>query len=402
MDDEKTREGYNSKDDEGRDSKGSQMAVWSGEVIDEHTGLVQLKEIDYELSKFDNVKVKWVNSDNSEVMPHHQESKEKETNGPGSLGLSSSPVVVKDKGKNKEKGWVRREQIHVEPTGQHSSILSKRAFRDENVETEEIEGSKKKVQLKEIDYELSKFDNVKVKWVNSDNSEVMPHHQESKEKETNGPGSLGLSSSPVVVKDKGKNKEKGWVRREQIHVEPTGQHSSILSKRAFRDENVETEEIEGSKKKLKFDGCFTVPSNGKGGGLTLLWKEEDVVWVDNFSHYHIDAIMQGGLENAWRLIGFYDELETSRRIEGRNMLHMLNSKPNLLWCCFGDFNELLEVKDKNGGAQWLHNLMQSFCDVPDECSFVDLGYSGPEFTLHGHQRGEWIWECLDRGVDNYD
>ena len=28
---------------------------------------------------------------------------------------------------------------------------------------------------------------------------------------------------------------------------------------------------------LKFDGCFIVPSNGRGGGLALLWKDEDVV-----------------------------------------------------------------------------------------------------------------------------
>nr|POE70917.1 hypothetical protein CFP56_77076 [Quercus suber] len=92
-------------------------------------------------------------------------------------------------------------------------------------------------QLEEIDYELSKFDNVKVKGVDFDNSE------------------------------------------------------------------------------LKFDGCFTVPSNGRGGGLALLWKEEDVVWVDSFSHYHIDAVVQEGV-NAWRLIGFYGESEMSRRTEG--------------------------------------------------------------------------------------
>nr|POE92127.1 hypothetical protein CFP56_29671 [Quercus suber] len=71
---------------------------------------------------------------------------------------------------------------------------------------------------------------------------------------------------------------------------------------------------------LRFDDCFTVPSNGRGGGLTLLWKDEDVVWVDSFSNYHIDAIVQGGLENAWRLTEFYDEPKTSRRTDGWNML----------------------------------------------------------------------------------
>ena len=32
------------------------------------------------------------------------------------------------------------------------------------------------------------------------------------------------------------------------------------------------------------------------------------------------------------------------------MLIMLSSKPKLPWCYFGDFNELLQVEDKMGGA----------------------------------------------------
>ena len=58
---------------------------------------------------------------------------------------------------------------------------------------------------------------------------------------------------------------------------------------------------------LKFVGCFTIPSDGRGGGLALLWKVEDVVWVDSFSQYHTNAIVQGGSENTWRLTGFYGE-----------------------------------------------------------------------------------------------
>ena len=56
------------------------------------------------------------------------------------------------------------------------------------------------------------------------------------------------------------------------------------------------------------------------------------------------------------------------------MLIMLSSKPKLLWCYFGDFNELLQVEDKMGGALWAHNLMQAFRDVLNHCGFVDLGF----------------------------
>ena len=110
----------------------------------------QLEEIDYEISKFDNVKVNEVNDDHDEVTLHQQEAENKLSNGPGLLGHSSSPGVVQDKRKNKEKGWVRRERSQVRPTEHHSSILAKRTSRDVNAETEETEGHKKKVAKSDL------------------------------------------------------------------------------------------------------------------------------------------------------------------------------------------------------------------------------------------------------------
>ena len=40
--------------------------------------------------------------------------------------------------------------------------------------------------------------------------------------------------------------------------------------------------MEKFKRELEFDGLFTVPSDGRGGGLALLWKSEMDVWVDSF------------------------------------------------------------------------------------------------------------------------
>ena len=162
------------------------------------------------------------------------------------------------------------------------------------------------------------------------------------------------------------------------------------------------EHMECVRCQLKFDGCFTVSSDGRGGGLAMLWRDEDVVWVDSFSNYHIDVIVHGHTENAWHLTGFYGEPETSRRSEGWNMLRMLCSKPKLTWCVVGNFNELLEVSDKSGRVPRSHNLMQSFREVLDEGGFIDLGYTSPNFTWHGRRRGELVWERLDRGVANYE
>ena len=74
----------------------------------------------------------------------------------------------------------------------------------------------------------------------------------------------------------------------------------------------------------------------------------------------------------------------------------------LPWCFLCDFNELLQVQDKQGRPPQAHNHMQAFRDTLDTCGFVDLGYSGPDFTWHGCRGGELIWERLDQGVANYE
>ena len=42
--------------------------------------------------------------------------------------------------------------------------------------------------------------------------------------------------------------------------------------------------------------------------------------------------------------------------------------------------------------------MQDFCVVLNHCGFVGLGYSRPDYTWYGWQKGELIWERLDRGL----
>ena len=88
-------------------------------------------------------------------------------------------------------------------------------------------------------------------------------------------------------------------------------------------------QMEQIKNKLEFDGLFIVHSDGWGGGLALMWKGRETVWVDSFSQYHIDVIVNGGLDSAWRMTGFFGEPVTSHRGEGWDMLRMLSSKPKL-------------------------------------------------------------------------
>ena len=165
---------------------------------------------------------------------------------------------------------------------------------------------------------------------------------------------------------------------------------------------VDKEQLERFKCKIKYAGLFVVQSQDRGGGLALLWQKGVSIWVDSFSKFHIDALINGGTNEVWRFTGFYGELDTNARDEAWNMLRMLNSKPHFPWLCMGDFNEILLTEEKQGGRVCLHGQMQAFRDVLDVCGFVDLGFTGPDFTWQGTRHGHVVWERLDRGVANYD
>lgn len=125
-----------------------------------------------------------------------------------------------------------------------------------------------------------------------------------------------------------------------------------------------------------------------------MWKPDVSVWVNSFSKFHIDAVVNGESSEPWHFTRFYGEPNTNFKEEAWSMLR---SKPHLPWCCVGDFNEILKIEEKRGGRIRPHNQMQAFRDVLDFCGFVDLGFTGPKFTWHSRRHGQLIWERLNRG-----
>lgn len=72
--------------------------------------------------------------------------------------------------------------------------------------------------------------------------------------------------------------------------------------------------MEKVKEKCNMKHGLIIPSNGNNGGLAMIWKEEVKVDVKMYSHDHIDAWVDGGLDVGWwHLIGFYGNLEIAKR-----------------------------------------------------------------------------------------
>ena len=104
------------------------------------------------------------------------------------------------------------------------------------------------------------------------------------------------------------------------------------------------------KDKCNMKQGLIVPSEGKSGGLALLWKEEIKVEVQSYSQSHVDALVDGGAGIGWwHFLGFYGNPNTAKRPKSWAKLRHLKGTLTLPWLTIGDFNEITCVLKKEGG-----------------------------------------------------
>ena len=158
--------------------------------------------------------------------------------------------------------------------------------------------------------------------------------------------------------------------------------------------------LDGIKEDFKRTQGLVVPSKGWSGGLALLWKEDLKVDVQSYSDSHIDAIVgQGDDGQEWRLTGFYDNPETSKKEESWLLLKRLSRLNSMPWVCLGDFNELMNDGEKEGGSARPVRQMEIFCKVINSCNLCNFGYIGQDYSWSRRlgSRG-WVRERLDRAL----
>ena len=70
----------------------------------------------------------------------------------------------------------------------------------------------------------------------------------------------------------------------------------------------------------------------------------------SYSRYHIDTIVTDDKNFRWRLTGFYGHPVATERCHGWTLLKRLAGFSSLPWLVGGDFNEILCLDEKLGGA----------------------------------------------------
>ncbi|XP_075659027.1 uncharacterized protein LOC142628878 [Castanea sativa] len=148
---------------------------------------------------------------------------------------------------------------------------------------------------------------------------------------------------------------------------------------------------------LNFQSVLAILSDGQSGGLGLLWKAECDLHIQTFSPHHIDAHIMVKDEPPWRLTGFYRRPEGHRKHESWRLLRHLHARASLPWVCLGDYNEILNSGEKQGGIPKALTPMLAFKETLLHCGLEDLGYHGYPFTWHNGRSGEAFVELrLDR------
>ncbi|CAM8896820.1 unnamed protein product [Rhodiola kirilowii] len=166
---------------------------------------------------------------------------------------------------------------------------------------------------------------------------------------------------------------------------------------------IETKKADGDwellRYKLGFRGCFSVSSQGRSGGLALLWGEDFDVTLVNYSSNHIDVEVKG--TSTFYLSLFYGEPRTQDRIHSWSLLRRLRRDQVIPWVVIGDFNEIAYSREYAGRRTRQPWQMRQFRRCLEDCGLMDLGYKGDTFTFSNKRRGELeVKARLDRVVAN--
>ncbi|KAK5812073.1 hypothetical protein PVK06_027472 [Gossypium arboreum] len=132
--------------------------------------------------------------------------------------------------------------------------------------------------------------------------------------------------------------------------------------------------VAGDQPRQEMDGCLTVNSDGRSGGLAMLWMEGIDVAIQNYYSHHIDS-----------LISFVDVLGRVERSVREDLIMV------------GDFNAIANDDKKEGGRRKSRVSMKEFCDVLEELCLVDVKTTKGWFTWVNNREGNtMVKERLDR------
>lgn len=168
----------------------------------------------------------------------------------------------------------------------------------------------------------------------------------------------------------------------------------FLSKTKLND----TTNFDSICKQLGFSMFHSVPAQGSSGGLLLCWRDYIQIDVLIDTPHLINCLVSPGIScTPWQLTLVYGPPIISHRYLFWDNLTKIGDTFNGAWLVAGDFNAILEQKDKIGGRPISSASSGGFHGMLDTNGLIDLGFYGHAYTWTNKRVGKKnIQECLDR------
>ncbi|KAF7822906.1 reverse transcriptase [Senna tora] len=153
---------------------------------------------------------------------------------------------------------------------------------------------------------------------------------------------------------------------------------------------------------LGFNSTHKIDLMGFAGGIWLLWDSRDVnltVRGSTFQELHVLAEVSNTHPCLLSFV-YASPIRERRKILWENLSLIANNN-HLPWMVCGDFNEVLSQDEKWGIRLASHSRIRDFKGCLDNCSLMDLGFSGCKFTwCNKRPDGQIVFERLDRFLGN--
>ncbi|XP_056855051.1 uncharacterized protein LOC130504459 [Raphanus sativus] len=153
---------------------------------------------------------------------------------------------------------------------------------------------------------------------------------------------------------------------------------------------------------LGFDHVFTVEPLGLSGGLALFFMDEFQVNVlfSNNRMIDIEAVIDG-IKVFMTFV--YGDPVLERRDQVWERLTRFSTTRNGPWFMIGDFNEIIDHNEKEGGRQRTDSSFLPFKQMLSDCGMLEFPYTGDMLSWVGKRAGRVTVRCrLDRAVGNAD
>lgn len=83
----------------------------------------------------------------------------------------------------------------------------------------------------------------------------------------------------------------------------------------------------------------------------MLWTKNIELDLTSYSAHHMDANFRLAKNSEWvRITGIYGLADVEQRHRTWNLIRHLQRGPNIPWFLGGDFNEILNLSEKQGGS----------------------------------------------------